>query len=109
MMGDGRSNQVVVGGGGGGELMRKGLLYPFDLNELTLIVPALNNSITTSAEVQSIMLLTESQKGINAVQRCSIENQKGINAVQQFSFENQKGTFTIVLYSDSVLVLKAQR
>ena len=41
----------------------------------------------------------ESQKGINAVQLCSIENQKGTNAVQLCSIKNQKGTNAVQLCS----------
>ena len=37
----------------------------------------------------------ENQKGGNAVQLCSIENQKGVNAVQRCSIENQKGAIAI--------------
>ena len=37
----------------------------------------------------------ENQKGISAVQRCSVENQKGVNAVQRCSVENQKGINTV--------------
>ena len=59
----------------------------------------------------SSISLAENQKGINAIQRCSVEmfqrcsveNQKGINAIQRCSVEmfqrcsveNQKGTIAI--------------
>ena len=37
--------------------------------------------VGTSLEQQDVSLSAESQKGINAVQWCSIENQKGTNAI----------------------------
>ena len=44
----------------------------------------------------------ESQKGINAIQRCSIENQKGTITVDFVQRENQQNIFTV----NAILALK---
>ena len=41
-----------------------------------------SESITISSDYPPIILSVESQKGVNAIQGCSIENQKGTIAAQ---------------------------